>query len=271
MIVSRLTDGLGNQMFQYAAGRRLAHHHGTALILDVSLYANQPPTSTPRRYELNFFRIQAAIAQADLVHVWRKSPFTTFVESELCAPELLNAHDNAYLVGYWQCERYFDDIRTLIFAEFAPAGSMDKSNIITSQKIKRSISISVHVRRGDYVNNKFHTFMGLDYYRAAVAEITKKIPSPHFFVFSDDPEWCRENLDIGFPCTLVTHNVGPQAYWDIILMSRCHHNIIANSSFSWWGAWLNRNTDKIVIAPKQWFGDPTVDTRDRVPDDWIRL
>jgi hypothetical protein len=271
MIISRLTDGLGNQMFQYAAGRRLAHHLGTDLILDVSLYANQSPTSTPRRYELDFFRIQATIAQAGLVHIWRNPPFTTLMDSELYRPEVLNAHDNTYLIGYWQCERYFEDIRTLIFGEFMPAQSPDEANINTSRKIERSVSISIHVRRGDYVSNKFHSFLGLDYYRIAVTEITKKIQRPDFFVFSDDPEWCRQNLDIVFPYTLVTHNSGPRAYWDITLMSRCQHNIIANSSFSWWGAWLNRNPGKIVIAPKQWFGDPTVDTSDRVPDDWIRL
>jgi hypothetical protein len=271
MIVSRLTDGLGNQMFQYAAGRRLAHHHGTALILDVSLYANQPPSSTPRVYELNFFRIRAATVQADLTRVWMNPPFTVVSESKLFAPNFAKAPDNTYLVGYWQSEYYFKGIQSLILSEFTPADSANEADVITSRKIERSMSVSIHIRRGDYVNNKFHSLLGLDYYRAAVDAITKKVQSPHFFVFSDDPEWCGQNLDIGYPYTLVTHNSGRRAYWDIILMSRCQHNIIANSSFSWWGAWLNRNPGKIVIAPKQWFGDPSVDTSDRVPDRWIRL
>lgn len=270
MIVSRLTDGLGNQMFQYAAGRRLAHHHGTDLILDISWYANQPSVSTPRRYELAFFSIQATTV-LDLGHTWRNLPFATLVEYELFQPEFLNASDNTYLIGYWQCERYFEDIRALILAEFVPGQSPDEANIETGLEIARSMSVSLHVRRGDYVNNTFHSFIGVEYYRAAVAEITTKIERPHFFVFSDDLEWCSQNLDIGFSYTLVTHNAGPRAYWDIILMSQCQHNIIANSSFSWWGAWLNRNPYKIVIAPKRWFGDPAVDTSDRVPDGWIRL
>ena len=271
MIISRLTDGLGNQMFQYAAGRRLAHHHGTELILDVSRYASQPSTSTPRRYELAFLSIQASAVDADLLHVWENPPFTTLADSELFRPEVLNGPDNAYLIGYWQCERYFEDIRALILAEFIPVQSPDEANIETGRKIARQMSISLHVRRGDYVNNKFHSFLGLDYYRVAVTEMSRKIERPHFFVFSDDPEWCRQNLDIGFPRTFVAHNPGPRAYWDIMLMSQCQHNIIANSSFSWWGAWLNRNPHKIVIAPKRWFGDPAVDTSDRVPNDWSRL
>lgn len=174
-------------------------------------------------------------------------------------------------MGYWQCEHYFEDIRALILAEFTPAELPDQINLDVGRKIAQSMSISLHVRRGDYVNNKFHSFLGLDYYRVAVAEMASKTECPHMFVFTDDPEWCRQNLNISFPYTLVTHNPGPQAYWDIILMSRCKHNIIANSSFSWWGAWLNQNPRKIVIAPKRWFGDPSVDTIDRVPKGWIRL
>jgi hypothetical protein len=270
MIISRLTDGLGNQMFQYAAGRRLAYHHRTELKLDLTWYTNPPPTSTPRRYELNLFRIHATAAHADLVQSWM-SPLVATPYCELFGSDLLNAPDNTYLVGYWQCERYFKDIQELILAEFTPVKSSGKANIEAGRKTARSVSISLHVRRGDYVNNKFHSFLGLDYYRAAVAEMARRIDRPHFFVFSDDSEWCRQHLDIGFPHTFVTQNPGPRAYWDITLMSGCQHNVIANSSFSWWGAWLNRNPRKIVIAPKQWFGDPAVDTSDRVPDDWIRL
>ena len=163
-----------------------------------------------------------------------------------------------------------------------------------SRKIESHESISLHIRRGDFVqDSKTHQFHGacsLDYYNRCIEYVSEKTNNPHFFVFSDDPHWAKENLRQDISTTIVENNSGFKAYEDLQLMSQCKHNIIANSSFSWWGAWLNANPDKIVCAPKQWFRnklmdtkyfipegfipwykDTFVDTKDLVPEDWMKI
>jgi len=111
----------------------------------------------------------------------------------------------------------------------------------------------------------------MDYYRAAMKLVAEKNPDARFFVFTDDPDWVGKNMSFAYPVTLLTHNNADKNYEDLRLMSLCRHNIVANSSFSWWGAWLNANTEKIVIGPKKWFNDAALDTKDLVPDGWLRL
>ena len=136
------------------------------------------------------------------------------------------------------------------------------------------LAVSLHVRRGDYVSDpKTKAILGvcsLDYYRAAIAHIAERIESPAFFVFSDDIAWAKANLEIPFPCEYVDHNQGQQSYNDMHLMSLCKHHIIANSSFSWWGAWLNPRKDKIVIAPENWFAN-NEDAKDLIPPESVKL
>lgn len=135
--------------------------------------------------------------------------------------------------------------------------------------------MSLHVRRGDYVSDaRTHATLGvcsLDYYRAAVRYIADHVEAPEFFVFSDDIAWAQANLELGHPCHYVDHNRGAESYNDMRLMSLCRHHIIANSSFSWWGAWLNPRADKVVVAPARWFagGNRVVD--DLFPPGWVRL
>jgi hypothetical protein len=135
-------------------------------------------------------------------------------------------------------------------------------------------AISLHVRRGDYANNPktkaTHGLCSLDYYQASVRQMAQKVARPHFFIFSDDMEWVQGNLKIDFPCVFVEHNRGAESYNDMRLMSLCKHHIIANSSFSWWGAWLNPNMEKIVIAPRKWFASQTA-VPDLFPAGWIIL
>jgi hypothetical protein len=136
-------------------------------------------------------------------------------------------------------------------------------------------AVSIHVRRGDYVSdagtNRFHGTCSVDYYHDAVDRISGFAPASHFFVFSDGIDWAKENLRLRQPVTYVDFNDGEKNYEDLRLMSLCKHHIIANSSFSWWGAWLNPNPDKIVIAPKKWFNDPSINTDDLIPNSWLRL
>ena len=142
------------------------------------------------------------------------------------------------------------------------------------QEIIATESVSLHVRHGDYVTNadtnSFHGVCSLDYYKNAVSKIKQEMPLP-FFIFSDDIIWAKENLDFIGNMTFIEYNGATPDHEEMYLMSLCQHNIIANSSFSWWGAWLNQNPNKIIIAPQNWFNDVSLDTKDLIPNEWIRL
>ena len=205
------------------------------------------------------------------------SPCSSYVKEKYFHfdPDILSVPNNSYLEGYWASEKYFQDISDVIRKEFILKNTPDAINKAMMKRISSCNSISIHVRRNDYVEDKktndFHGVCGLEYYNKAVSMIGKKIKNPTFFVFSDDPEWCKINLRLDFPTDYVTHNLGKKDYEDMRLMSACKHNIIANSSFSWWGAWLNNNSNKIVVAPKKWFADASTNTADLVPKQWSRI
>jgi Glycosyl transferase family 11 len=192
-------------------------------------------------------------------------------------PELLDAPDCVYLDGFWQSEKYFVDVEETIRREFTlrkPQGTLMHQ---MTKAIDSQCSISLHVRRGDMANDlkasNLHGTCSLDYYNRSIEYITERIAQPHFFIFSDDPDWVKEKLELHFPSTTVSSDSSLADYEELILMSRCQHHIIANSSFSWWGAWLNPGTDKIVISPKKWFASLANehDTKDQVPNSWIKL
>ena len=150
----------------------------------------------------------------------------------------------------------------------------EKSRLI-SEEIKQLNSVSIHVRRTDYISNipanNYHGTCNETYYIEAMKIIGKKISNPHFYIFSDEPEWFKANIKTNFQVTFVEHNKNEKSFEDMYLMSLCKHNIIANSSFSWWGAWLNSNENKQVIAPANWFQDKTKNTKDLLPETWIKL
>jgi hypothetical protein len=189
--------------------------------------------------------------------------------------EILGLQGDAYLEGYWQSERYFSDIQEVIRSEFAFLSEPDAENERIGKEIQDTNAVSIHVRRGDYVSNpetnRVHGVCSLDYYIQAVRQIVERVKEPHFFVFSDDPPWVKANLFLDHRVTYVTHNFGDKSYEDLRLMSSCRHHIIANSSFSWWGAWLNPRPDKIVVAPERWFNNSNADTRDLFPAGWVRM
>jgi hypothetical protein len=182
--------------------------------------------------------------------------------------------NDCYLMGYWQSEKYFSAISEQIREDFSFRLAINNQNTQLAFKISQHNAVSLHIRRGDYANNPTvtatHGLCPISYYHNAIEYIAHRVKQPYFFIFSDDIVWAKENLKMDLHSTYIDHNQGAESYNDMRLMSLCRHHIIANSSFSWWGAWLNPNIDKIAIAPKQWFVKD-VNTQDLIPKDWVRL
>lgn len=281
MIIVKLRGGLGNQMFQYATGRNLALKNNTKLKFDVTELEHDKL----RNYELHIFNISGSIASSYRLMFIRK--FNKNIISKVLGQNylyikqkdwyfdatILEKKGNIYLDGYWQSEKYFKDIRHIITKDFMIRRDPDKKNKSVSKKIESSNSVCIHVRREDYIKNKItkevHGICSLEYYHNAVKIIEKKTRNPKFFIFSDDSKWTRKNLKLKHTTIYVDINNMEKSYEDLRLMSNCKHFIIANSSFSWWGAWLSNNPDKIVCAPKKWF--TIIDEGDIVPKSWIRV
>lgn len=188
--------------------------------------------------------------------------------------EISGSPDNIYLIGYFQSWKYFDEIRDELIRELQPPDSPEGENREILSKIEACNSVAVHVRRGDYFsieeNRRLFGVYDMGYFHNAIEMISKKIPNPVFFVFSDDIDWVRKNLVSDQKMIYVGNNRNNPAE-DLRLMYSCRHDILSNSSFSWWGAWLNQNKDKIVIAPEKWLSDEEYDTSDLIPPGWIRL
>lgn len=296
MIIVRLIGGLGNQMFQYAVGRRLAYTLKTDLKLDLSGFKTQNRI-TPRRYNLHVFNILEKIAAQKEVGALIGSRFIAsilFRMDKLTGlkfaprnyinriletsfdPAILTLTDRVYLEGHWQSEKYFIDIAEMIREEFTFKNPPVGKNKELLELISSLESVSLHVRRTDYVTNpKTHEMHGscdIGYYQRCVNELIKKIKDPHFFVFSDDPGWISENLKLPYPMTIVNHNQEDQCHEDLRLMSQCKHHIIANSSFSWWAAWLNPSARKIVLAPGRWYNKSIYNNlEDIIPSTWLKI
>ena len=297
MIIVQLLGGLGNQMFQYAAARKIAFDKNTELKLDVSCFKDYK-CATERQYELGCFNIIEDFASSEEINLLKIKNPNKITSKILKAinqikpykmrrhirerhfhfdPEISKVSGNIYLEGYWQSEKYFKEIEDIIRNDFQIKHGPDEANIHFAELIKKDSfqAVSVHIRRGDYVNdpetNAYHGVCGLDYYHRAIDRLTEVIKNPHFFLFSDDPKWVKNNLVLKHPATYISGNPADKAYEDLRLLSLCRHHIIANSSFSWWGAWLCNYPGKIVIAPKKWFNNPGINTEDLIPDLWERI
>lgn len=290
MLAVRLMGGLGNQLFQYAFGRQLAHTLGVPLHLDLRSYGEFVLGQTVRSYELGVYPIQATIADATaLPHLKTSRPGRMFAKIQSSLGLQLDVVEhmppgyradlprkrNALYVGYWQSAEYFTAIANDIRTELQPKNEPNELNREYGIRIAACEAISIHVRRGDYASvahtQQTHGLAPIDYYRESIRTIRERVPGAVFFVFSDDLAWCRENLPLGDSAVFVEGNGGAMAFEDLRLMSRCRHHIIANSSFSWWGAWLNPNPSKIVISPARWFADASIDTTGMVPPEWLRV
>jgi len=284
MIIVNIFGGIGNQLFQYAAGRQLAEKHRTDLKLDIDNYK----TDNRRQYSLHYFNIKENFCTAGDKAIingkttWQKLSNKAGLSSRKIYTErgpgfnknIIGAGDNVYLDGYWQSERYFKPIEKIIRAECRVKELPSAINKDFADKIGSVNAVSIHVRRGDFVTNKetnaYHGVCSIDYYQQAIGQMIAMIKDPYFFVFSDDIEWTKVNILTGIHTVeYIDHNTGVD-FEDLRLMYLCKHHIIANSSFSWWGAWLNDSTDKKVIAPVKWFQSQSV-TSDIVPENWIKI
>lgn len=277
MIVVKISDGLGNQMFQYACGYAVAKRLGKKLVLDASVLDDNPV----RRYELNQYRLDTVKVISykripikeirrivrKLNNIRHKNQLTLFSDTNpyIYNSDINEVSDNCYLLGYWQSEKYFLPYREDILEIFTPK-HMSSNTKRLAEIIKNQNIISIHVRRGDYL--QIECALDMEYYDKAIRKMTEIVSNPVFYVFSDDIPYCKgsfskyKDVQIVYP-DIVMDN---PAIEDMYLMSCCRHNIVANSSYSWWGAWLNRNPFKTVICPelRMWTGDFW-------PDEWIKI
>lgn len=296
MIVVKLAGGLGNQMFQYAAGRYLSKKHKVPLKLDLSFLLDRTPKDNfvYRDYDLNIFNVQENFAQADEIINFGK--YRRIGRALYTAKQIINSKipvyvrenpyhfdlsffripANAYIEGYWQSEKYFKEIELVIRKEFTFLNDLDEHGKEMAERIASVNAVCLNVRRGDYVLipsvNQHHGVCDVDYFMRAVKVITGKIDNPYFFIFSDDLEWCQANLRFDYPFIVVGHKYAGKKFGQKLnLMTRCKHFIISNSSFGWWAAWLNPNPGKVVVAPMCWFRNTRVNTTELLPSEWIRI
>lgn len=287
MIYVRLAGGLGNQMFQYATARALALRMGSEVLLDVRDLRDGPRHAV---FGLDRFRIRARVGQEEELPPGRSQPlryaiWRAFGRSPRFLRErglglnraVLEAGDDVYLHGYWQSEGYFADAAQTLRTDFEFATAPESGSIRVMEAIRaQEGSVSVHLRRGDYVSTAggrvTHGVCGQDYYTRALKWARDEIgPKLHAFVFSDDLVWARDNLQLDCPMTLVDANDPLSAHEDLRLMAACRHHVIANSTFSWWGAWLDARPDKVVIAPHRWYADSRLSNPDILPAGWIAV
>lgn len=312
MIIVRLKGGLGNQLFQYAAARSLSMRLGTELKLDIDYFASDP---LPRKYSLNHFNIQEDFATQSEIEWYAKLgrerryiskrmsipvyarvyvplnkmlailtgiPIYYYEKSLAFNKEFFSLPSDVYLDGYWQTEKYFLDIKELIQNEFTLKKQPDKENASVLAEIRAVNSVFIHIRRTDVsirptgVGPSLMASCTLNYFKNCAKIISKYVKDPVFFVFSDDVNWVENNLTLDYPTHYVDHNDAEKDYMDLFLMSHCEHCIMPVSTFSWWGAWLNSNHNKIVLAPKYWFHGRAHATKVReragiIPQSWTKV
>ncbi|RYZ00071.1 MAG: alpha-1,2-fucosyltransferase [Chitinophagaceae bacterium] len=284
MIIVQLKGGLGNQMFQYAAARALAARHRTQVLLDTAHYrADQlrnfdlfhlqvaastaaPEDCAPLKAQSTFSRLAARLTPYSRKRFY-KQPFYHF------DPHFFELGPDVYLQGYFQSERYFAPLAPQLREEFRFRDAFPEHVRNAAGEMRAGPSVSLHIRRGDYRNPetlRVHGILPFAYYEAAIRKLQERIGPPAFYVFTDDPQWVAANLDIP-GARIVSGATSSTHFEDLYLMSHCRHHILANSSFSWWGAWLNTDPGKIVIAPRQWFNEGPVDLQDLMPAGWERI
>ena len=289
MIIVRLKGGLGNQMFQYALGRVLSFKNNTKLKLDPAFFNLNFKNITKRSYDLDVFSIKAEIVEKSeipfvfrlpkskiviyLIYLFRKIIKSSGQEKSFNFDKnILSIGGNTYLDGYWQSPKYFEGFENIISKDFTLKNPPAQNIRNLAEEIANTNSLCIHVRRGDYVGNKNHEIVDNDYYRKGIEYIKNHAQIDRIYVFSDDIEWCKNNLKFEFPSIFVGYEyAGIRGEGHMFLMSKCKNFIIVNSSFSWWGAWLSNYEKKIVICPKQWFTNASININDLIPKDWIPL
>lgn len=273
MIVIKVIGGLGNQMFQYAAAKAISIEKKQKMFLDVDSFNSY----ALHKYGLHHFALRTNFFKKPSDF---KKIFIKFFGNKKIYKEFDLGFDTDFfglkgkpliLEGYFQSELYFKKYEKEIREDFQIVSTLKPITIKTIDFIKSVNAVSIHFRRGDYIGNAIHDTDKTEYYKVAVKNIENKVESPVFFVFSDDINWAKQNFKSTFETHYIDFNDAESNYEDLKLMASCKHNIIANSSFSWWGAWLNSNPEKIVIAPQKWFADEKLNEKDIIPQDWIKI
>lgn len=286
MIVTRIFGGLGNQMFQYAFGLYLSNRSRTELVLDCSALAVDPL----RDYMLDRWTIDARLASEDQRQLfprryggwglknlwWARMPLRRVRERPFGFREkYLACGNNVYLDGYWQSEQFFPNLRERLQTLFQPSRPINEESTAIARQMEKVSAASLHVRRGDFVQSKVifetHGTCPLGYYQTCVADLLERNQKLQIFIFSDDHEWCRQNLHFACPTIHVDHNGDGKMHEDLWLMTQCRHHILANSSFSWWGAWLRADESGTVYAPERWFRNDRYDSQSIIPATWRKM
>lgn len=275
MIIVTLMGGMGNQMFQYAFAKSLSLKYNTQVKIDLSFLKRKDmgPNFIYRDYDLDIFNVTEDFEINPVGETYKANEPHFHYSSDLLntLDNPLKNGKNIILNGYWQTPLYFDDS---LRKDFEFKDKVENTTGIIKEMynlIKSTNSVMINVRRTDYLNTNFHGVMGNDYIMNGVKVIESKINNPHYFIFSDDIEWCKENIKLN-NMTFVDHNYkGNRFAYYLQLMSSCNHFIIPNSTFAWWAAWLNNSDDKIVISPENWFTDKNINTNDLIPKKWIKI
>ena len=294
MVIVRLGGGLGNQLFQYATGRALALRTGTELRLDLGLFGK----GAYRPYSLGVFDLEAEPASPDALpfefRQWHRSALTRRLYSRLPrrliirrqnGPRVIrekgfafdesvtHASGDVYLVGFWQSPKYFEDAAAVIRSDLALTSQRVGASVPLTDDVRQEGTVSVHVRRGDYVSHPANTGRYVDcspqYYEHALELLSARVEVRSVYVFSDDIEWAKTELQFAIPTVFASEPSSRSDIADFFLMSQCEHHVIANSTFSWWAAWLGRRPDGLVVAPSGWFTDAARDTGDLYPVEWF--
>lgn len=292
VIITQLTGGLGNQLFQYAVAKTIAIKNGIPMKMDLSFFKDYKW----HVYSLAPFNIDENFASAEECKQLLEPSLSLFtrVVNKLSKKHtsisykleekgfafdtmVLEEKPPKYMIGYWQSEKFFEPIKEIIRKDFEVKIPPSLENKAILDTILASNSVSIHIRRGNYVSdeviNTFHGTCSLEYYDKAISYFKEKLDNPTFYIFSNDIPWSREHLNFEGTKVFVDLNDDTTDYEDLRLMQNCKHQIIANSTFSWWAAWLNTNPSKTIIAPKQWFANEEMQaqTDDLIPENWIRL
>lgn len=302
MLIARIIGGIGNQLFQYATARAISLKLNRKLLLDIAWYNNvykqedqsDLNATTLRDFLLNYFNIQSRVINK--IHLdWIKrleiksinsnfykflkvGPLNFFsytpVNHNNFSLDYIREHSHVYLTGHWQNNDIIEKYKNILYNDLILKHPLSVNNQDHLNSISTTNSVAIHVRRGDYISNpnsrKVHASCSNNYYYKSRAFIQYKITNSHYFIFSDDIKWVKDNLDFTTNTTFINNN-GP-VYEHLFLMSQCKHQITANSTFSWWAAWLNTNPQKIIITPQYWYNDKHLnETVIRIPNEWIKI
>jgi hypothetical protein len=297
MVIVRVSGGLGNQMFQYAAGRRLAIDNDTELKIDTTFINHRVampnflrPHFVFRTFDLDVFNIQATIAKPEDMKWWQRPILSGKVMVGIDAvlrkihilpgwektfqfdPAILSLKGDIYLAGFWQSEKYFQSIRDTLLQDFTSAQPLPESSQKLIEQIHTGQSLCLFVRRADMADKDFHGALGMSYYNDAITYVRNKKNIDALYILSDDLAWCKEHMQFDLPTTFIENEYKGQK-WEghMLIMKECANFVIPNSTFAWWGAWLSTSPDKIVVAPKRWFGNSNLKNDDLIPKSWIRI